>query len=81
MLTQSKAALKSIGIILSSCLFYNALSSVWETPKKFIAGIKTFPISKLVGFKHTTSSINYPRRADTRRSNSLDNTDFMEIGR
>ena len=50
--------------------------------EKCITGIQTFPISKLGGWKHTSlHSINRPRRTDTRRSNTLDNTDVMEIDR
>ena len=50
--------------------------------QKCITGTQTFPISKLGGWKHTTSFfINRPRRTNTRRSKTLDNTDVMEIGR
>ena len=54
-LIQSKAALKSINTILASSPFSNTLFSVSYT-HKCIAGIQTFPISKLGGWKHTTAS-------------------------
>ena len=49
--------------------------------QKCITDTQTFPISKLISWKDTLRSINRPRRTDTRRSNTLNNTYVMEIGR
>ena len=50
--------------------------------QKCITGTLTFRITKLGGWKHTTAfhKIKCPRRIDTKHSNTLDNTDVMEIG-
>ena len=45
--------------------------AMWHVPH--ITGPQTFPISKLGGWKDTT--------AFHKSSNTLDNTDVMEIGR
>ena len=52
----SKATMKSIWTILASCLLSNALCSVWDTHKSASpVPMQTFPISKLGGWKHSTT--------------------------
>ena len=55
-LTLSKAALKSICTILASCPLSSALCSLCDTHKSASqVPMQTFPISKLGGWKHTTT--------------------------
>ena len=49
--------------------------------QKCITGIQTFPIGNRVVGSTPQHSINRPRRTDTRNSNTIDNTNVMEIGR
>ena len=65
-LTLSKAALKSICTILASCPLSKALCSVWDT-EKCITDTKTFPLSKLGGWKHTTA-FHKPSKTNTHKA-------------
>ena len=58
------------------------LQCMWHR-QKYITGTRTFPINIQDGWKHTTEfhNFNRPRRADTRRSNTLDNSDVKVTGK
>ena len=67
---------------LASCPLFNVLWSVWDTHKSASqVPLQTFPISKLGGWMHTTASHKSSKTNIPRRSNTLDITDVMEIGR
>ena len=49
--------------------------------QKYFTGTQPFPKTILVVESPPLCSTNRPRRTDTRCSNTLDNTDVMEVGR
>ena len=80
-LTLPKAALKSFWTITASCPLSNTLCSVWDMHKGASQVPRPFRWANCVVGSTPLRSINRPRRTDTRRSNTLDNTDVIEIGR
>ena len=81
MVDLSKAALKSICTILAPCPLPNALCSEWDTHKSASRYPDLSDEENWVVGSTPLCSINRQRRTDTRRSNTLDNIDVMEMGR
>ena len=61
-------------------MLWNALCSVWEWQKSASQVPRPFQKANWVVGSTPLICINRPRRTDMRRSNTLDNTDVMEIG-